>query len=210
MDGMGGDDGHLVARARRGDTDAFRAIVEQHGRRLFRLARRITGNDMDAEDVVQETFIKAHRGLVDQAGYDDRATIGAWLHRIASNQALDLLRARRRAIVRTVNDAPGVPGLVETAPSQAPDPERRAIDAEVRRRIGGAMGRLSPKEKAAFVLRHLEGRSIAEIGESLDMSGNATKQSIFRAVRKVREALRKVAPRDAAPRDAASRIPRRS
>lgn len=194
MEGMGGDEAEVAARARQGDTDAFREIVRRHTPRLFRLARRITGDDMDAEDVVQETFIKAHECLPDPTRYDPRAPLGAWLRRVAANQALDLLRARRRAVTRPVSGDPDLPDPIETAPAEAPDPERQVLGLEVRRRVGRALSRLSPNEKAAFVLRHFEGRSIAEIGGILDMSENATKQSIFRAVRKVREALGPVAP----------------
>ncbi len=197
MDRMGGDEADVAARARRGDSEAFREIVQRHAPRLFRLARRITGDDMDAEDVVQETFIKAHECLADPSRYDDRASLGAWLHRVAANQALDLIRARRRAIVRPADGDVEAPGPIETAAHEGPDPERQALGAETRRRIVRAMGRLTPNERAAFVLRHFEGHSIAEIGAMLDMRENATKQSIFRAVRKVREALR---PRDASPR----------
>src|SRR5437016_6985315 len=82
-----------VARARSGDADAFRLLVERHSRPLFRLAFRMTGNESDAEDVVQETFLRAYRQL---AKFDERASFGTWLYRIATNYTLDLVRARNR------------------------------------------------------------------------------------------------------------------
>src|SRR5579872_3985509 len=82
-----------VSRARAGDTDAFRVLVERHSRSLFRLAFRMTGNEQDAEDVVQESFLRAYRQL---GKFDDRASFGTWLYRIAANCSLDLVRARKR------------------------------------------------------------------------------------------------------------------
>src|SRR3954452_9900534 len=86
-------DAAYVARARSGDADAFRALVERHSRALFRLAFRMTGNETDAEDVVQESFLRAYRQL---ARFDERAAFGTWLYRIATNCSLDLVRSRKR------------------------------------------------------------------------------------------------------------------
>src|SRR5437763_15682586 len=83
----------FVAKARSGDTEAFRALVDLHSRALFRLAFRMTGNESDAEDVVQESFMRAYRQL---GKFDERATFGTWLYRIATNCSLDLVRSRRR------------------------------------------------------------------------------------------------------------------
>jgi len=187
MSRMGGDEANFVARARAGDADAFRVLVEEHSHRLFRLAYRIAGNEQDAEDIVQETFIKAHRSL---ARYDDRSTFGAWLCRIASNQALDVVRSRKRGPERVEQQDPDAPDPVDRLPEAGAGPERRMLSLEVSRRVNLAMSRLTPNERAAFVLRHHEEHSIAEIGTMLKLSENATKQCIFRAVRKMREALR--------------------
>jgi RNA polymerase sigma-70 factor (ECF subfamily) len=185
MNGM--DDAAAVARARAGDTEAFRLVVERHSHALFRLAYRMTGNEHDAEDVVQEAFLKAYRSL---AGFEDRSQVGSWLHRIAANCAFDLLRARQRRGEPAALDADdeGGDGPPEL-PSAAPGPERLALSEEVRRRVGGALGRMTLRERSAFVLRHFEGFSIEEIGRALEMDANATKQSVFRAVRKVRQVL---------------------
>src|SRR5919206_2278869 len=83
----------VLARARQGDGDAFRALVERHGRSLFRLAFRMTGNQQDAEDVVQESFLRAYKQL---ARFDERAMFGTWLYRIAANCSLDLVRSKKR------------------------------------------------------------------------------------------------------------------
>src|SRR5450432_3214798 len=83
----------LVARARSGDSDAFRVLVERHSRSLFRMAFRMTGNQQDAEDVVQDSFLRAYKQL---GKFDERASFGTWLYRIAANCSLDLIRMRKR------------------------------------------------------------------------------------------------------------------
>src|ERR671938_1542565 len=82
----------VLDRARQGDSDAFRVLVEQHSRTVFRLAYRITGNEQDAEDVVQESFLRAYRQL---GRFEARANFGTWLYRIVANCSVDLMRARQ-------------------------------------------------------------------------------------------------------------------
>src|SRR5580700_1845106 len=84
-------DGEFVTRARTGDSDAFRVLVERHSRSVFRLAFRMTGNEQDAEDVVQESFLRAYRQL---GRFESRANFGTWLYRIAANCSVDLMRAK--------------------------------------------------------------------------------------------------------------------
>ena len=178
-------DAAVVALARGGDSEAFRALVERHGRAVFRVAHRMTGNAQDAEDVVQETFLKAYRQL---GRFESRANFGTWLHRIAVNCSIDLIRSRRNQ--ETAHDAEALEhydGLAEDRPD--PSPERLMMSTQLGERVQEAMARLTPMERAAFVLRHFEGHSIDEIGRSLGLKANATKHSIFRAVRKMRAAL---------------------
>src|SRR5436309_5277631 len=86
-------DAAAVSRARRGDADAFRLLVDRHSHAVFRLAYRMTGNEHDADDVVQETLLRAWRQI---GGFEERANFSTWIHRIAVNCSLDLLRARSR------------------------------------------------------------------------------------------------------------------
>ena len=178
------EDAAAVAGARAGDKEAFRLLVERHSHALFRLAYRMTGNEHDAEDVVQDALVKAYKSL-DQ--FEDRSSVGSWLYRITSNCAFDLLRARQRR-GRLVGDGDPEDAVLET-PSAEPGPDRLTASSEIRDRVDVALARMSARERSAFVLRHFEGLSLNEIGESLDMDLNATKQSILRAVRKVRQVL---------------------
>lgn len=187
---MEADDAGVVERARGGDTEAFRELVERHSRGLFRLAYRLTGSEADAEDVVQETFMKAYNSL---HRFETRAGVGTWLFRIATNCSVDLLRARRRRGVELQQVDPEDVDPVESLPATQPGPDRAVLGKEVHERVAQALRLLSHNERAAFVLRHFEERPIAEVGRLLGLGENATKQSIFRAVRKLRRALEPLA-----------------
>ncbi len=179
-------DASAVALARDGDSEAFRVLVERHGRAVFRVAHRMTGNPSDAEDVAQETFLRAYKQL---GRFESRANFGTWLHRIAVNCSIDLIRARpHREGAHDPADLEQF-GAAEAADAGLPSPERLTLSAQVQGRITDAMSGLSQMERAAFILRHLEGRSIDEISRALGLKTNATKHSIFRAVRKMRGAL---------------------
>ena len=176
-------DAAAVAMARDGDSEAFRALVERHGRAVYRLAHRMTGNPSDAEDVVQETFLRAYKQL---GRFESRANFGTWLHRIAVNCSIDLIRARPHR--EAGHDAADLEHLGPVGPAPS-SPERLMLSTEVQERIGAAMSGLSQMERAAFVLRHFEGHTIDEISRALGLKTNAAKHSIFRAVRKMRTAL---------------------
>lgn len=179
-------DAVVVAMARDGDSDAFRALVERHSRAIFKLAYRMTGNEQDAEDVVQETFLRAYRRLQQ---FQSRANFGTWLHRIGVNCSLDLMRSRQRHEQHREAAPLDQPEAELSLPATDPSPDRVLFSAEVQQKVADVLARLSPKEKAAFVLRHFEGMSIEDIGRTIGVRENAAKNNIFRAVRKLREAL---------------------
>jgi RNA polymerase sigma-70 factor (ECF subfamily) len=174
----------VLARARQGDGEAFRALVEQHSRSVFRLAFRMTGNQQDAEDVVQESFLRAYRQL---GRFESRANFGTWLYRIVANCSVDLMRAKQARHDQVRGES--LDESAELLSQDGPGPERLAESAELQRRIHAALGGLSPLERAAFTLRHWEGRSIDEISKTLGLGTSAAKHSVFRAVRKLRLAL---------------------
>ena len=182
---MANDEARWVAQASAGDAAAFRHLVDAHANALFRVCARITRDNALAEDAVQEALFNAYRHLRE---FDGRAAFSTWLHRIAVNAALEQMRKRHR-----VEDA-----LPETDDGEefhaaafdaAPGPDREATSAAIGRDIAHQLSRMSAIERTAFVLRHHEGCSIEEISAALSLSESASKQAIFRAVRKLRSAL---------------------
>jgi RNA polymerase sigma-70 factor (ECF subfamily) len=184
----GNEDETAVDRARAGDLTAFQSLVEQHSRDVFRLAFRITRNEMDAEDAVQETFLRAYQKL---SSFDGRASFSTWLYRVTANSSIDVLRRRRRDESRSSSlddDTAYSPDPV----SHSPAPDRLLFDSEVKERLRGALDELSDLERTAFVMRHFENFSLDEIGRALGLRVSATKQAVFRAVKKVRRTLEPV------------------
>jgi len=178
-------DDAAVARARNGDREAFRLLVERHSRYLFRVAYRLTGNAEDAEDVVQDTWLKAHAQL---GRFESRANFRTWLTRIAINCSIDHLRVSRR------REPTFDPATFEQEPIHGwigadAEPDRLVLAGEIGTRVDQTLLRMTTLERSAFMLRHLEGMSISEIGDALGLNASATKHSIFRAVRKMRAAL---------------------
>ena len=189
MQWMADSDAAQVALVLGGDPDAFRVLVERHSRRLFRLAYRMMGNEHDAEEVVQDAFLRAYRRL-DQ--FESRANFGTWLYRICANCALDQRRKLRGESRRVEPPAPvdvESPDPLDVVPSAAPGPERLALSGELGAQVEAAMDSLSSMERMAFVLRHVEGLGIEEIAQALGLNQGATKNSIFRAVQKLRRHL---------------------
>ncbi len=174
-----------VSRARGGDSEAFRLLVEHHSRPVFKVAYRMTGNEHDADDVVQETFLRAYR-QIDR--FQERANFGTWLHRIAINCALDLLRARGRHDKHYIQESEDGE-MSRSFEASDPQPDRLLLSAEVQQHVAKALERLSGNERTAFMLRHFEGMPVEEIGRTLGIQVNAAKHTIFRAVRKLRESL---------------------
>jgi RNA polymerase sigma-70 factor (ECF subfamily) len=175
-----------AASAKAGDADAFRVLVERHSRPLFRLAYRMTGNEQDAEDMVQETFLRAYRRI---AKFDERASFGTWLYRITVNCSLDLVRARKRRSEHTGPVNPEMEDIMQSLPASSPTPDRMAMSGEARQRITDAMEELSASERTAFVLRHFEGMCIDEVSRVLGCRPGAARHCVFRAVQKLRRAL---------------------
>src|SRR5262249_33540460 len=175
----------VLARARQGDSEAFRALVERHSGAVFRLAFRMTGNEQDAEDVVQESFLRAYRQL---GRFESRANFSTWLYRIVANCSVDLMRSKHARRDQSHGEALDETIIGHVA-GDMPNPERLAQSAEIGGRVTSALDDLSPLERAAFSLRHFEGRSIDEIARTLGLGTSAAKHSVFRAVRKLRLGL---------------------
>jgi RNA polymerase sigma-70 factor, ECF subfamily len=180
------DDAAAVTRVRAGEKECFRVLVERHSHEVFRLAFRMMGNEQDAEEVVQDTFLRAYRSL---DRFQSRSSFGTWLYRIAANRCYDLLDQRKSRPEPQPEIAPDEPPLEERIPSHTAGPERKLLSQEIGVRVQAGIDRLTPSERTAFVLRHFEGRSIEEIARVLEIGLGATKNSIHRAVQKLRQEL---------------------
>ena len=184
-------DATAVERTLAGDRDAYRVLVERHSRTVYRMAYRMMGNAHDAEDVVQEAFLRAFQKLKQFAG---NANFGTWVYRIAANYAIDRLRQRnseeskREGSSRPSEDSLEVDPLSRVQ-DMSPSPERLAGSAQLAERMKAALNELSPAEKTAIVMRHWDGCGIEEIATVLNANSNATKNTVFRAVQKLRRAL---------------------
>jgi|SRR6266853_594081 len=183
-------DAAVVAQVLSGDRDAFRVLVERHSRSIFRVIYRMTGNQQDTEEIVQETFLRAYKSL---ERFELRANFGTWLYRIAVNRTLDFLNARKTQMTKDTYQIVDNPDAELSNQVQlsdaAPGPDRLLLSAEMKRRIAGALGLLTPAERVAFTMRHMEGRSIEEISQTLKLKASAAKNTVFRAVQKLRQQL---------------------
>lgn len=184
-------DAMAVERTLGGDQEAYRVLVERHSRTVYRMAYRMMGNAHDAEDVVQESFLRAYQKLKQ---FEGNANFGTWVYRIAANYAIDRLRqrnadeARREVPHKTGEDSFDVDPLSQ-ARDMSPSPERLAGSAQLADRMKAALAELSPAERTAIVMRHWDGCRIEEIAVVLKSNSNATKNTVFRAVGKLRRAM---------------------
>ncbi|MBV8552473.1 MAG: RNA polymerase sigma factor [Acidobacteriaceae bacterium] len=184
----GFDESALVARARAGDASAFSELVSHYDRRVFRMAKQITQNDDDAEDVLQDTFLKAYTHLDDFQGNSKFYT---WLVRIAVNEALMKLRKRRSD--RTVPlDEPidtGEDEVVREVAVWDQNPEQTYSREELGQILDEAIQSLKPAYRTVFILRDIEEMSIEETAEALGLSISAIKSRLLRARLQLREKL---------------------
>ena len=191
-DAIGLSDAAAVARTLAGEREAYRVLVERHSNYVYRLAYRMTGNSHDAEEVVQEAFLRGYQKLQQFAG---QANFGTWVYRIAANYAIDRLRqkrtedARREIPSRRAEDETGIDPLSQVKDS-APSPERLAGSMQLAKKMKEALDALTPAERTAIVMRHWDGCGIEEIAEVLKSNSSAAKNTVFRAVQKLREALK--------------------
>jgi RNA polymerase sigma-70 factor (ECF subfamily) len=171
----------IIRKAAAGDRSAFRELVLEHSHAMFRLAWRLCSDEHTAEDIVQEAFIKAWRKLGD---FRMDSSFKSWLHRITVNTAMDYLRKKSRRSQFETEQPEWDPGL------QAAEMPQHDRQLDIRKQTEAAMTQLSPIERSALLLKHFEGHSIDEIAQILEITTGACKQTIFRAVKKMRIALR--------------------
>ncbi|MCP4898164.1 MAG: sigma-70 family RNA polymerase sigma factor [bacterium] len=179
------DDSELARRAAAGDRGTFRVLVESHSAQVYRIALGLVRDHHDAEEVVQETFLRAFRGMQRFRG---DASFSSWLYRIAVNAGHDLGRKRRRRQPEQSMETPVAwPEPVTDHPDD--DPERWASSRLLRAEIDRAVLGLTERERIIFVLRHDAGLKIGEIADVLGKAEGTVKNLLFRAVRKLRRSL---------------------
>jgi RNA polymerase sigma-70 factor (ECF subfamily) len=183
------DEQELIQRLARGDRSAFREMVETHKKKIYFLALDMLGNPADAEDVSQEVFLRVFRSF---KTFNQDARLGAWLYRITYNASIDHLRKRAVTPEPMADEAleagfQSHPQIAE--PQVSLNPAVAAERGLLQDRIEKALGNVSPREKAVFLLRHYEDLSLKEIAESLELTVGSVKSYLFRAVRKLRTEL---------------------
>src|SRR6516165_4402361 len=190
VDDRAGDERSLVHAAKAGDMGAFEELVRRYDRNVFRIAQHITQNREDAEDVVQDAFLKAYENL---GQFQGQSKFYTWLVRIAVNEALMKLRRRRpeRMVsldeeVKTEDDS-----LPREVADWSPNPEQQYTQGELRDILTRTIQGLPPGFRTVFVLRDVDGLSTEETAEALDLSVPAVKSRLPRARLQLRERLNK-------------------
>ncbi len=177
-----------VEELKSGNRAEFARFVEAYSNQIYRLGLRILNDPQDAEDVLQETFLKAFRALPE---FEGRSSLSTWLYRIAVNEALMLLRRRSPAAVSIDAEKESADGELE--PVQVVDwcclPENELLSTEGRRFLDQAIERLPANLRIVFVLRDIEGLSIRETAEALDLTETAVKTRLLRARLNLRDQL---------------------
>jgi RNA polymerase sigma-70 factor, ECF subfamily len=184
----GTDESVLLAQSREGDTRAFAELVRRYEGRIFRLAQHITQNREDAEDVLQETFMKAYEHL-DQFKGD--AKFYTWIVRIAVNQALMKLRRRKtdKSVSLDEQIDTGEDTIVREIAAWDEDPEQRFTREELHAILDRAIQSLDPPYRSVFILRDIDELSTEETAEALGLSVPAVKSRLLRARLQLREKL---------------------
>jgi RNA polymerase sigma-70 factor (ECF subfamily) len=187
------DERSLIEGMARGDRAAFRDFVEQYKKKVYYLALDMAGNPVDAEDISQEVFLKVFRSF---ATFRKDAKLGSWLYRVTYNASIDHLR-RKKLVPEPVGDevlesrsrdGAGLPS------GASPDPALTAESSQLQARISKALEKVSPQEKAVFLLRHYDDLMLKDIASSLGLSIGSVKSYLFRAVRKLQKELGGSAP----------------
>jgi RNA polymerase sigma-70 factor (ECF subfamily) len=185
-----GEESLLVEAARGGDIAAFEALVRRYDRNVFRIAQHITQNREDAEDVVQDAFLKAYQNL---GQFQGQSKFYTWLVRIAVNEALMRLRRRRPERMVSIDEdlKTGEDSMPREIADWSPNPEQQYTQAELKEILGKTIQGLPPSFRTVFVLRDVEGLSTEETAAALELSVPAVKSRLLRARLQLRERLNK-------------------
>ena len=171
------EDAALAAACRSGDLRAYERLYEIHGARMKNLARNLLGNPVDAEDAVQETFLKVHRSI---AGFRGQSSFVTWTYRILINTCYDARRSRLRKKEVANEDSKESPGIEPRAPGAHPT---------LRMALERALAELTQHQRDVFLLYEVEGFRHAEIAGMLEMTETASKNTLFQAKKSLRQML---------------------
>lgn len=180
------DEGELIRAAVDGDTEAVSELVRRKREQVVRIAYQVTGDWEDAVDVSQGVFVRLWKGL---GRYDPSRRFDTWLYRITVNAAIDLVRSRERGL----QPLPDEPQELPASPGRAS--AESALDlAELRRAFARLSARLAPKQRAAFVLREIEGLETAEVARIMNVAESTVRNHLLQARRVLRLGLEREYP----------------
>lgn len=174
------DQEKIIARARRGDADAFEQLVVAYRDQVFRLALRMCGSEADADEVAQEAFLSAWKALPNFRGESQFST---WLYQLTTHAAIDLMRREKRQIAADITEV--------SAADPAPSPQQQAEQSEQREIVRDAILQLAPEQREVVVLRFMEELSYEEIGAVLKLPSGTVKSRLNRAKAQLKEILSK-------------------
>ena len=173
------DQEHIIARARRGDADAFEQLVTAYRNQVFRLALRMCGNEADADEVAQEAFLSAWKGLPNFRG---ESRFSTWLYQLTTHAAIDLMRReKRQAAAEDIDEI--------TTADDGPSPQQQVERAETRREVRSALMQLPEEYRQVLVLRFMQELSYEEIGRALKLPVGTVKSRLNRAKAQLKDIL---------------------
>ncbi len=184
------DESLLIQQAREGDHKALTTLVNEYSPRIYNLGLRMMRNEKDAEDILQETFLIMVKKL---KNFEGRSSIYTWLYRVATNLALEKLKDKHTTRVTASLDDPRFDGLENFEPVELPDfTEDKLSDAQFRKYLETALENLNEKLKAVFILRDVEGHSVAETAKILNLTESNVKVRLMRARLFLRDRLSEI------------------
>jgi len=180
------DDIAIIQSAQEGNKEALRLLFEENKQRIFSLAYQYVKNAEDAEDILQETFIKAYKSL-DKFDYRNGASFSPWIYRIGINCSIDYLRRhkKRKEKYRDMDDIDNI-----SSGNSDSDPEHTRRKREIREKIDHTLNRLSARQRMIFILRHYQQLNTKEIAECLKCTEGSVKKQLFRAIQAMKQHLK--------------------
>ena len=175
----------LILLAKEGNESAFRELYENHYERVYRLAYRYSKSQQDAEDIMQDTFIKAFKGIK-KFDFDISTNFSAWIYQICVNCSFDFHRKRKK---RKVNQTASLSDVHWEPEAQNSSPEKMAITNQAIAQINNALDVLSPNQRIIFELRHRQHKALKDISDRLQCSPSTVKKQLERAIAKLRNQL---------------------